>query len=59
MPHANKPVVEVTHIDDYQVNFILSNTDLSMANSLRRVFHAEVPTLGMYIQFFIINKIHY
>uniref|UniRef100_A0A0K0F9L1 DNA-directed RNA polymerase II subunit RPB3 n=1 Tax=Strongyloides venezuelensis TaxID=75913 RepID=A0A0K0F9L1_STRVS len=47
MPHANKPVVEVTHIDDYQVNFILSNTDLSMANSLRRVFHAEVPTLAI------------
>uniref|UniRef100_A0AC35TS09 RPOLD domain-containing protein n=1 Tax=Rhabditophanes sp. KR3021 TaxID=114890 RepID=A0AC35TS09_9BILA len=47
MPHANKPVVEVTFVNQEQVNFILTKTDLSVANALRRVFIAEVPTLAI------------
>jgi len=44
-PRARKPQIEILEIRDDFVKFVLSNTDISMANSLRRVLIAEVPTI--------------
>jgi DNA-directed RNA polymerase II subunit RPB3 len=48
MPFANQPRVTVLDISDFSVKFCLEDTDLSVANSLRRVFMAEVPTMGIF-----------
>ena len=44
-PQARKPGLEILEIKDDYVKFVLSDTDISMANSLRRVLIAEVPTI--------------
>ncbi|KAI0900957.1 insert subdomain of RNA polymerase alpha subunit [Annulohypoxylon nitens] len=41
------PKVQVSAVDEIHVDFELSNVDLSLANSLRRVMHAEVPTVAI------------
>eukprot|EP00842_Homolaphlyctis_polyrhiza_P003093 jgi/Hompol1/3785/HPOL_006746-RA len=41
------PVVEITSIERDSVSFILKNTDLSVANALRRTMIAEVPTMAI------------
>lgn len=49
MPHgtyASHPSVQVTQTSDLVVKFVLADTDLSVANALRRAMIAEVPTLG-------------
>jgi len=43
------PVIEVTHVDDAYVEFTLSKTDISVANALRRIILAEVPTMAIEI----------
>jgi DNA-directed RNA polymerase II subunit RPB3 len=45
MPHPRNPDVKVTLIKSDLIQFELSNTDVSMANSLRRIIIAEVPTI--------------
>lgn len=45
MPHPRNPDVKVTNIRPDFIQFELYNTDVSMANSLRRVIIAEVPTI--------------
>lgn len=43
------PVIEVTHCDDEYVTFTLSKTDTSVANALRRIILAEVPSMAIEI----------
>jgi len=44
-----KPKVQVTHATKELVKFTLSETDVSVANALRRVILAEVPTMAIEI----------
>ena len=45
MPHNRTPNVKILDLKDDTMTFELSDTDISMANSLRRIMIAEVPTL--------------
>ncbi|GKY95604.1 hypothetical protein MPSEU_000521700 [Mayamaea pseudoterrestris] len=47
MPHQRFPKVEVLSVNPHEMKFILSETDTSMANALRRTMIAEVPTLAI------------
>ena len=51
MPHGTytgHPSVQVTQTSDLVVKFVLTDTELSIANALRRAMIAEVPTLGAF-----------
>ena len=45
MPHNRNPNLKILTLEKDRVQFELSDTDVSMANSLRRILIAEVPTL--------------
>jgi len=45
MPNQRFPKVEILHLQPHEIKFILSETDTSVANALRRIMIAEVPTL--------------
>jgi DNA-directed RNA polymerase II subunit RPB3 len=41
------PRVKMLRVSKYSVHFELYNTDLAIANSLRRIMIAEVPTMAI------------
>lgn len=43
------PKIKVTHADNFIVKFTLTDTDISVANALRRIMLAEVPTMAIEI----------
>ena len=45
--YHSEPTVEVTELNKDQISFVLSDLDLPMANALRRMSIAEVPTLAI------------
>ena len=49
------PKIKITELQSDLACFELSNTDISMANSLRRIMIAEVPTLAIEFVEFEIN----
>lgn len=44
---AREPEINILELSRYQLKFELLNTDLSIANSLRRIIIAEVPTMAV------------
>ncbi|KAG5176106.1 putative DNAdirected RNA polymerase II 36 kDa polypeptide A [Tribonema minus] len=47
MPNTRAPKIEVLELKADFVKFVLSDTDTSVANALRRVMIAEVPTMAI------------
>ncbi|KAI9482319.1 RNA polymerase II subunit 3 [Coemansia sp. RSA 989] len=52
---SNQPQIRIRSLDKTSVDFVLSNTQLSVANSLRRAMIAEVPTMAIDLVQFMEN----
>jgi len=46
-PKPRSPKIEILELTDEHIKFLLTDADASMANSLRRVMIAEVPTMAI------------
>ena len=55
MPHNRTPNIRVTDMQVDVISFELTDTDVSMANALRRIMIAEVPTLSIDMVEFLDN----
>jgi len=47
MPYSRQPTIEILELKEDSMTFVLSKTDTSVANSLRRIMIAEVPTMAI------------
>lgn len=47
MPNNRNPTINILDMKPDYIQFELANTDISMANALRRIMIAEVPTLAI------------
>jgi len=47
MPHPRQPQIEILELKEDAITFLLTKTDTSMANALRRIMIAEVPTMAI------------
>mmetsp|Transcript_50428 Transcript_50428/g.109311 ORF Transcript_50428/g.109311 Transcript_50428/m.109311 type:complete len:312 (+) Transcript_50428:48-983(+) len=46
-PMVRAPQIEILELNKESITFVLTKTDVSMANSLRRIMLAEVPTMAI------------
>ena len=53
---ARTPVIVIDKLREEKVKFTLSGTDVSVANALRRVMLAEVPTLAIDLVYIVENS---
>lgn len=47
MPYSRFPQLEILELKEDSIVFVLSKTDTSMANALRRIMISEVPTMAI------------
>jgi DNA-directed RNA polymerase II subunit RPB3 len=47
MSRPNRPAVEIRELKEDSVSFLLKNANTSLANAIRRVIHAEIPTMAI------------
>lgn len=45
--YVNESKIKITELNSDSISFVLSGTDLAMANGLRRICHGEVPILAI------------